>query len=182
VVGDHFPGSSWYGSRVPAGSVVTGVNGSRFGTDVDGVRRYFTDHPLGIGDVVEYRTPEGAVERAVLGPTFASTNASVPLAAADFAARFDLRLVGVRAVDATGFGFRPVLQIELAQQAEYRLVDAGGEPLADWIEYGSQSTVELIGRAIPRVAGDSYELFVERRRGGEVRRYQAAFKLTVPNP
>src|SRR3569833_685676 len=101
------------------------------------------------------------------------------LAAVDPQAFYEVKLVGVCAAEVTADSFRASIDLELSQQGEYRLVDDQGVALSDWSELGPDSAATLVSQPVPRRAGDDYELFVERRTGNELRRFQAAFKLTV---
>jgi hypothetical protein len=177
VVHDWPVGSVLHGSKVLPGSTILGVNGTSYvRPDVVAVGRHFTDHPLAVGDVVDYRTPQGTVAQTVLG------NATDDgTAAPGVAALCDVKLLGVRALQPSAYEFQPAVHVEVAQRGDYRLVDPQGKPLGAWSELGPHTTAELIGSAVPRVPGDRYELFVERRQGNDLRLFQAAFTLSVPN-
>jgi hypothetical protein len=180
VVSDWPTDSLLRGSRVVPGSVILGVNGAPYVSST-GTGTYTPARDLAFGDVIEYRTPQGTVERTTLTSVAAPTPLPTPAPVSvspNVEVRYDVRLLGVRALEVSASYFRPEVRIETAQAGDYRLVDSRGAAISPWSGLGAGSTADLIGGAVPRAAGDAYELFVERRRGDEIRRYQAAFQLS----
>jgi len=173
VVGDLPVGSVLHRSRFVPGSTVMGVNGTSFiGADAAVIGDYFRTHPLVDGDVVEYRSPLGVVEKSVV---------SGAAAMGDVAVSYDVRVVGIRIQRISPQEVQPAIDLELAKSAEYRLVDTQGKALSAWTKFNPQAAATLLSNPLPRAAGDDYEMFVERRQGGDVRRFQVAFQLIVPN-
>jgi hypothetical protein len=162
VVGDVSPFSVL--GEVPTGSVITKYNGNILdGYTADGIKSYFARHPASIGDVIEYRTPDGTISTLALGATLGAVQ--------------DVRLVNVDSINLTAADFNAQLVLLLRRQAEYRLSDQQGNSLSDWNMYGPDATVTIVSAKIARTADDEYEIYVDRKIDEIIKRFQITFKL-----
>ena len=164
VVGDVDP----FGvlGAVPEGAVITGVNGNDLTVlDAGGVRTYFSDNPLALGDVVDYRLADGTLSSMTLG--------------AGLGAIQDVKLINVASLNLTPTEFNADVQLLLRQQAEYRLSDADGNPLSEWERYGPNQNINITSSAIARTPDDEYEIFVDRKINDIIKRFQIPFKLAA---
>jgi hypothetical protein len=95
----------------------------------------------------------------------------------------DVRLVDdPRSENVGASDFNAVLNLALRYAGEYRVTTADGAPLTDWAEMGPSPLVTITTRKIDRNGTDKYELFVERRIGEDIDRYQIKFNLTAQSP
>ncbi len=169
VVGDTAPDSALALAGIAPGSVVTGVNGTKLeGLAPDELAKYFATHPVVAGDELAFRTPAGKTGQAVLGDRFEAVQ--------------DVKLVGVEFNDVSAKDFAAALRLAVRESGEYRISDAQGKPLSDWQKLDAGATALLPAGKIARVADDEYELFVERKIGGQTRRFQIPFRLKAEKP
>ncbi|MEK6233480.1 MAG: Ig-like domain-containing protein [Planctomycetales bacterium] len=98
------------------------------------------------------------------------------------AARPLIHLRDVELVGQTGQGVRLILKVRLLLEAEYRVTDQDGEPLADWASHGpdAEAAWRLEGLRPQSDAGE-YTVFVEKKTNGEVQRFPIGFALTDLN-
>jgi hypothetical protein len=92
---------------------------------------------------------------------------------------YEVKLVGIRTESTSPTTFRALIDLGVAQQARYRLIDDQQHPLSDWSDLGPGGVRTLVSSPLPRNANDDYELFVERQMEGHGKLYRAAFKLST---
>ena len=90
-----------------------------------------------------------------------------------------MRVDGVRPAQLTADGFHAELQLDLRLAGEYRLTDATGQALSDWQTVSGRHDRHADQRRLARSADDEYELYVERKIGDQVRRFQVPFTLST---
>ena len=87
-------------------------------------------------------------------------------------------LNNVQPSNITDSQFDATINLQLREQAEYRVVDADGAALTEWSMHGPNEAAGFQVSGIARGgAADTYELFVERRQGDTVRSYPIEFAL-----
>jgi hypothetical protein len=151
-------------AHIPDNAILTDINGvSLVGMGPDQLAAYFRENPILDGDLIRYRGPDGLVASTFLGDSRRVVQ--------------DWKLLDVESSNLTGDSFDALLRMYLRQPAEYRLTDADGAPLSEWTAFPADATPSMVAQAIPRNAEDDYELFVERRIGDRVRKFQVSFKL-----
>jgi hypothetical protein len=89
----------------------------------------------------------------------------------------EVKLLGLRVQNLALGSFQSALEIAVSDKGSYRVVDAKGEPLCDWVNLGANATATLNCLAVPRTITDEYELFIERKIGDISKRYQFPFKI-----
>ena len=143
---------------------------SHEGRDLTGMSQaelveYFNTHPIQYGHRIGYRGLDGAGGLVKLGVTSVGVVQEV-------------RLLGVSTDNVTAGDFNASLDLDLREEAQYRITDAAGEPLTDWQDLGPTPLTTVTTAKIPRNASDRYELFIERKIADAVDRYQLRFTLT----
>jgi hypothetical protein len=91
----------------------------------------------------------------------------------------EVRVSDVRPKHLSAEGFHAELQLDLRLTGDYRLTDAAGKSLSDWQTVSGGTTATLTSVRLPRSADDEYELYVERKIGDQVRRFQVPFTLST---
>ena len=148
--------------------MITGIGDYTFdGRSVDDIRRYFSTNQVTPGGVITY-SMDGGNGRIKLGETGVLVQ--------------EVRLISFSPENLTPTDFNASLTLELRESADYRVTNASGEALNDWQPLGPNAVVSLVTSKIPRTTGDEYELFIERRIGDNIRRYQLPFRLTTTTP
>jgi hypothetical protein len=89
----------------------------------------------------------------------------------------EVRLLELQPVGITRSSFASSFKITVTDTGDYRIIDVKGNPLNDWTRIDGGATVTLNVLAIPRTVNDEYELYVERKIGLSVKRFQMPFKL-----
>jgi hypothetical protein len=157
---------------VPRGSQIVELNGIALDQmSPEELAAYFRSHRIGEGDVLRYRGRDGLLGTVLLGDRVGVVR--------------DFKLLDVLSTNVTPQAFDADLRMYLRQSGEYRLTDAAGAPLSEWAAYPQDATPLMSLTGVARNADDDYELYVERRIGDQVRRFQVPFKLepertTVP--
>jgi hypothetical protein len=150
---------------IPKGAIITGVDGRAFrGSGITAVKEYLAANPLRKGARIQYLDPttkrlevlENTIERVAIT---------------------DVGLVGVKAVDLSAADFQAELTLRLRERAEYRAYDNKDTPLSEWATHGPDATVTITTGKIQRVADDDYDLWVHRKIGETVKKFQIPFKL-----
>ncbi|MCA9246429.1 MAG: hypothetical protein KDA42_04915 [Planctomycetales bacterium] len=165
VVNDIIEGTPLALAGIPSGSIITGVDGIMFeGSGIGPVKEYLSRNPIMPGSVFQYRDAGG--ELHVLRLPQAQGFAPVTLR-------------GIETANVGPDQFDVVLSIELREEADYRLLDANGNPLSETRHSGPFVTESFAAAGLPRTGSDEYKVFVERSIGGEVRRFEIAFELKL---
>jgi len=171
IVGDDVPPDSLLASSgLRRGYTIV----SHEGRDLSGMPRaelieYFKSNPIQYGDRIGYRGLDGAGGMVKLGVTSVGVVQEV-------------RLLGVNTENVTPTDFNASLDLDLREAAEYRVTNSDGEPLTDWQQLGPTPLTTITTGKITRNASDRYELFIERKMGEQVERYQLRFSLTEMAP
>lgn len=168
IVGDIAPDSVLGRSGLKSGTVITGIGDYSFdGRSLDDIRRYFSSNQVMPGGIVRYSV-DGGGGVIKLGETGILVQ--------------EVRLVSFSPENLTKTDFNASLTLELREAADYRVTNAAGDALNDWQPLGPSAVVSLSTSKIPRTTSDEYELFIERRIGDNIRRYQLPFRLTTTTP
>lgn len=163
---DLGPDSVLYQSGLPPGTMITGIDGYDFrGKSLDQIRTYFSENPVVRGAKFTYQLADGSVRQMKLGETGVFVQ--------------EVRLVSFEPQNLTPMSFNASLTLELREEAEYRITNSDGEPLNDWQKLGPNAIASMATAKISRTPDNEYELFIERRIGDSVRRYQLPFTLTT---
>lgn len=161
VVSNNLPTGSLL-TGLPAGAVVTSIGGTDLSTippaDLKG---YLASHLVN-GAPIRYRLADGTLGGRILGTTILQT---------------DVSLASVRAIDPTDIDFAAEFQINVIEAGDYRVVDAANQPLSDWTPIAARGIGYIKTTKIKRTSDDDYDVFVERKIGERVRRFQLQFKL-----
>ncbi len=161
VIGDVDPFSPV--AAIPTGAVLTSIHGrSLAGMSADEISTLLARYPVTGDSVIRYRGLDGVDGIIVPGSTTVVR---------------DLKLIDVTSANVAADRFDAEMRLYLREAAEYRLSDADGTPLSEWAPQPADATPTMIATGIPRNAEDDYELYVERRIGDQVRRFQVPFKL-----
>jgi len=147
---------------VPRGAQIVELNGVALDRmSPDELAAYF--RTVGEGDVIRYRDRDGVLGTVLLGDKVGVVR--------------DFRLLDVLSTNVTPQAFDADLRMYLRLPGEYRLTDAAGSPLSEWAAYPQDATPLMSLSGIARNADDDYELYVERRIGDQIKRFQVPFKL-----
>ncbi|MCH5376859.1 MAG: hypothetical protein JJ992_23070, partial [Planctomycetes bacterium] len=147
---------------VPRGSQILELNGVRLDRMTpEELAAYFRS--VGEGDVIRYRDRDGSLGTVVLAENIGVVR--------------DFRLLDVLSTNVTPQSFDANLRMYLRVPGEYRLTDSTGAPLSEWTAYPQDATPLMSLSGIARNADDDYELYVERRIGDQIKRFQVPFKL-----
>ncbi len=172
VLGDQIdPNSALYNYRsmLAPGTQIVGINGTTFdGMDEAAIRAYFAAHPIVQGDIIQYRGSDGIISTLGLNLTGRIFQ--------------DVSLVDVQPRNLTPTDYNAEMQLQVLEEGEYRITDATGTALSDWQLIPSRSVAAISTSKIARTTGDDYELFIERRTGEAVRKFQLTFKLKLESP
>jgi hypothetical protein len=161
VIGDVDPFSPL--AEIPAGTLLTEVDGrSVLDMSADELAAYFARNPITGDSVIRYRGLDGIDGALLLGAVGVVR---------------DLKLLDVTSANVSASQFDAEMRVYLREPGEYRLTDESGNPLSDWTAFPADATPTMIAAGIPRNADDDYELYVERRIGDRVRKFQMPFKL-----
>jgi hypothetical protein len=159
-----------YRTQLPPEAVIAGVNDMRFaGMSAAEIRDYFARHQIVPGDQIYYLDDLGETR-------------SLTLQDPSFVTKVDVRLLDVEARNLSSTEFNAELRLQLLEEGEYRITDSDGTPLSSWTPISAESAATLTTDKIARKSGDEYELFVERKIGDGVRRFQLPFKLKLEAP
>ena len=90
--------------------------------------------------------------------------------------------MGVEFNDVSAKDFAAGLRVAVRERGEYRISDGRGKALSDWQKLDAGATALLPAGKISRAPDDEYELFVERKIGGQTRRFQIPFRLKAEKP
>lgn len=167
VIGDDIAPDSLFGlSNLQKGYTII----SHEGRDLTGMSQaeleaYFRKNPFQFGQQLGFRTIEGAGGLVKLGVT-------------SYGVVQEVKLHRVAPENITKENFNASLDLDLREAAEYRVTNAQGDGLTDWQELGPTPLTTMTTAKIPRNASDRYELFIERKIGDNVDRYQLKFTLT----
>jgi len=143
--------------------LLTAVNGRDLvGMTADELTAHFRDKQIVAGDVLRFQSRGGALLVTLWGRT--------PEA-------MDFKVLDVRTKNITDRSFDAELTLYFRQAGDYRVTDAAGKVLIDWAPLRSDATPLFAVASVPRTASDAYELYVERRMGGQIRRFQVPFSL-----
>jgi hypothetical protein len=153
---------------VPAGVVLREYGGVDLtGMSLEEIRRLLAQRPPTDGMEFVYIDSTGARIRSKFGLTLVQ----------------DVRLVDdPRSENVTASDFNAVLSLALRYAGDYRVTTAEGEPLTDWAELGPSPLSTITTGKINRNDTDKYEVFVERKIGDELDRFQIKFNLTTQSP
>jgi hypothetical protein len=166
IIGDVGADSIFAQARLRPGTVLSEVNGHNLiGMSEAELLAYFRNNPITDGTVIRYYDPDGNLGTYRFGQAISG----------EFV--LEARLLEVRPLNLTSSDFNAEVHLELREQAEYRLTDSSGQPLTNWQRLGPRVAATLVTGKIPRTADDSYELFLERRIGTTIKRFQLPFKL-----
>jgi hypothetical protein len=162
VVGNVDPFSAI--GEIPRGSRITSVNGNNLtNLDTRGLRDYFSTHPIGSEDVLEYVDRGGASGALIVGGSLGVTQ--------------DIKAIEIATSNVNPDNFAMDMKLFVRVPADYRLSDSNGDSLSEWQTAGGGSVILLSSSAIPRNASDEYEFFVDRETAEGTKRFQINFKL-----
>ncbi len=172
VVGDDVGGSSLFTSSGlrPGYRIISHRGKDLTGLSRDQLITYFKSNPILPSDAIGYEY-EGARGLVKLGVTSVAVSRDQ-----------DVRLLGVKTENVTPDDFTAALDLDLREAGEYRITTGDGESLTEWQELGPTPLTTMVTSKIPRNASDRYELFVERRLGDAIDRYQLRITLTEMSP
>jgi hypothetical protein len=150
---------------LPKGAIITDINGySLRGLDEAGLVAYFRDNPILEGDVIRYQGDDGTVRAHVLG-------------GGKMGVVQDFKLLDVQPLNVAADRFNAELRVYLRMPGDYRLTDAAGQGLTEWAAIPADACPVMTSGAIARNPKDDYELYIERKIGDELKRFQVPFKL-----
>ncbi len=162
VFSDSDPFSAW--GEIPRGAILGEVNGfdlTRLSPDE--IAAYFAEHPIRDGDVIKYYGADGILGTKLLGGRVGVI--------------IDFKLLDVESTNLTADSFNAQLRVYLRLAGDYRLTDVAGTPLSDWSVHPNDATPLVITPDLARNAADSYELWMERRIGDAIEKFQMKFGL-----
>jgi len=128
---------------------------------------YLAKNPIVDGTVFNVVGPDGKVrENVKLG--------------IDVQVLLPVQVRGIQPSNVSAAAFDAAVKIYVRDRAEYRIVDEQGRELGPWTTHGPAAEATIQITQIPRSAGRSeYEMSVERRLGGDVKRYPFVISLSA---
>jgi hypothetical protein len=170
-IGDYASDGILGKSRIRRGSRIIRIGGRDISTLSAGeIRDLLARNPIVEGTSLEYMDPDGNLGKVRLGEQVGIVQ--------------EVKVVDVRPLNLSADDFNAEILVDLLQEGEYRVVNDKGEPMSAWKMLpagpGSISTETKVTRE--ESLDHNYKLFVERKRGEAVRKYEFQFKLKPEAP
>lgn len=177
----YVPGQGLIADGVLAGSplelagVVPGSTISHVGgTDISHyapaqLSDWLTKNPIVDGTVLGVVGPDGKRREVRLG--------------IDARVLLPVQVLGIKPSNVSAGAFDAAVKIQVRDRAEYRIVDDKMHELGPWTTHGPASEATIQITQIPRSAGrNEYDMYVERRLAGDIKRYPFVISLSAsPN-
>jgi len=91
-----------------------------------------------------------------------------------------VQVVGIQPTNVTASHFDAAVKLYVRDRAEYRIVDEQNRELGAWTTHGPAAEATIQIAQIPRSAGKTeYDMYVERRLAGDVKRYPFVISLSA---
>jgi hypothetical protein len=88
-------------------------------------------------------------------------------------------VVGIKSSNVSAATFDAAITLRVRDRADYRILDEKARELSPWTTHGPAAEATIQITQIPRSAAkNEYDIYVERRIGGDVKRYPFVISLS----